>query len=527
LGEFARADSPAGRRYVSDLLQLSQPRRVVILKGLVEWGVLDMGTFLWFMIVIRSRAQDVNALPLFTEMVDLFLERCRQVPAVAERLAAVFSLWPAKVNRFLSVLDRSELGHFLELAAGRVELGELIPAGVTLALLVEAYQVGSDRFLGPLRSATDRHPECLLQLARPSDLRSMADMLYGQAERFSDLFSRREWLVEFHQLDEARLGLEFLSGRPYLELVDEFRTNMHILLRSLYFLCRKELYDLYRLEWSQRHSIAVFVDAGCTGYQLFDRSLRMFAVLFQDDPELERFFREVVSSYQEELASLGFALTPFPAGGNGALIPYRLHEQLAKLERAAADTDDPLLRLQPFAFSRIIGTRGHLRRYTDEVVEPLVAPVRVELAELMRRRLDYLSEICGDVAIDPLEMPGGLRDVELFALHRESRFDRSPRSTGTPACGPGTDGDSDLERELGSNRTLLQILAAARRLLHWEGQGTSVDAAFVRSYSEILARRPEVPEDLIAEPEACLRRIARRNLELMGRVLEGELNREC
>ena len=60
----------------------------------------------------------------------------------------------------------------------------------------------------------------------------------------------------------------------------------------------------------------------------------------------------------------------------------------------------------------------------------------------------------------------------------------------------------------------------ARRLLRSDLPEGEVDAAFVRSHAGILAWRPEIPDELIADPAGYLSRLAERNVSLMSVSLE-------
>jgi hypothetical protein len=457
-------------------------------------------------------------------MLDRFFQRCLEDDSIAERLAELFSLWPAEIDRFLSLLDSGSLAQFQELTGRRVTRSGLARDARTLDYLVGVHRKSSDRFLRHFQAAMERYPQFLLQLRNPAELRGMAEVLYGQAERFSDQFSRRDWLEAYCDLETARLGLEFASGRPYPELLREYRTEMHVVLRSLYFLCRKELYALYGMEWSKRHSLGIFLEAGCVGFQPFDPSLRLVVLLFQEDEELERFFREVVSMFQRELARLDISASPYPEPSGTPLVPRRLPEQVDLFLRPVEAGTWSLERLAPLRFNRIVGTRGHGKRFSQEVAAPLVEPVRDRLDELMRQRLEELASALGsrpeDEPVDPYRMPGGVGDLERFYLLRCALRGGATLCDGAPACGFGDPGASDELKELNRNTALLQVLTMARRLLRSDLPEGKIDAAFVRSHAGILAWRPEIPDELIADPARHLSRLAERNVSLMRVSLE-------
>jgi len=523
LEEFSRKGSGVADRYVRDLARLSPGRRKVVLRGLVEWGATDVASFLRFLVAIQDRARVDEELSLLGDLVDLFLGRCEEEAGIAEKLAASFHLWPSEIQRFLTTLDGDRLARFAELARGKTGQ-QLREAGEHLSHLAGVHQACGDRYLDSLRAVVQLHPHTLRVLRHPSELRALADTFYGQAERFSDLFSRREWLEAYYHLETVRLGLDFMDGRPCHQLSHEYRLGMHILLRSLYFLCRKELYDLYHMEWSKRHSVGVYLEAGCLAFHPFDPLLRMIVLLFQEDDEMERFFREVVSSFQHELEGLRISVIPCPVDGEPDLVPRRLAAQRELLERRAEETGDSLKRLLPLKFNRIVGTRGHLRRFSAEVIEPLVRPVRGQLGTLLLDRLSErrsaLAAWSEDEPVDPHEMPGGTRDLETFYLSRCALSGEPSLCDTQPACGIGDATAGPELVELGRSMAVFQSLAVARRLLRSEPDAGGIDAAFTRRHAAVLERRPEISREMIEAPTRHLHRLGRHNLDLVEALIE-------
>jgi hypothetical protein len=530
LEEFSRDDSPIPRRYVRDLCSLSPWRRDIVVRGLAAWGVQDPGSFLTFLVLLRRHTRGNGCEWLRDEILDTFLRACRDESRMAERLASLFEIRGLVLARFVADTDPQRLERFQHLMTGPISRQDLVESAHTLERLVEVCRECGDRYLASFRAALERHPRSLAQLRDPAAFRELADTLYGRAERFSDLFSRREWLEAYHRLETTSLGLEFLAGLPYEKLLRQYRTDMHILLRSIYFRCRKELYELHRLEWSKRHSLGVYLDAGCVGFQPFAARLRFAVLLFEEDAELESFFREVLTSFQTELGQLGIEATPFPETQDGRLAPVPLAMQRELFSRRIAAGGDALARLEPLRFSRVVGTHGHLQRYTAEVSEPLLAPVRERLAALVREHVDAsASALAADRSaagaagsVDPVEMRGGVRDLERFYLHLCALSGRPTLCDDEPACGVGDPARGEELAELYRNTVALQSVAAARRLLRWDSPGGEgiVDAGFFRAHAGVLERRPELAGRVITDPLSELRRIGGRNLELM-RCLTG------
>jgi hypothetical protein len=522
LDEFSREGSPIPDRYLRDLDDLSPPRQEIVLKGLVEWGVLAPASFLRFFVPIHEYSISYGFEPLSEKLVDLFLDRCRDEPLIAERFAAIYDLWPARVHGFLQTLDPDRLVDFQQLVKGKIEKKELRESGDTLVHLVNIHRYCSRWYKQMFCAAVDHHDEAFRQLKKPAELHATADALYGQAERFSDLFSRREWMEIYYRLETTRLGLDFLEGKPYPQLLREYRIGMHILLRSLYFLCRKELYDLYQMEWSDRHSIGLYIDTGCTGFHPLDPDLRVMVLLYRDDTEIERFFSQVATSFQKELGRLGITIRSFPESGEIELTPRRLDTQRSMLEERAERCHDQLELLSMYKFNRIVGTRGHLERFTTEVINPVIASVRESAPRLMREYLqnrdDSLSELREDQPVDPRTMPGGVQDLERFYLFLCALRGEGPLCSGSGAgcagCADNNDrtGNMSVLRE---NMVLLQVLATARRLLRGGDPDSGIDAAFVRSQEPLLACRSELSPDLFGNPVGHLMRLARKNLEMM------------
>jgi hypothetical protein len=348
----------------------------------------------------------------------------------------------------------------------------------------------------------------------------MAERLYGRAERFADLFSRREWLEAYYQLETVRLGLEFMGGRSYRQLLQDYRLGMHILLRSLYFLCRKELYDLYGMEWSKRHTIGIFLDAGLVAFHPFDPSLRVCILSFRDDVGMERFFREVVSSYQEELGRLGISLESYPNCGEAPLEPRRLENQLELLCHSLADRDRLSDRLEILRFNRIVGTRGHLQRFCRDVVDPLITPQRSEIHNHLLERLDRISKgplpWSENHSVDLRSMPGGMIDLERFYLFM-SLLQGKTQEDELAIYSPDPAQSTEM-RELNQNTCLLQILSTAGRLLNG-ALDAGVTKEFIRTHATVLNRHTEVTEGLLKDPAKHLGWIAERNVGLMKEQL--------
>jgi hypothetical protein len=63
------------------------------------------------------------------------------------------------------------------------------------------------------------------------------------------------------------------------------------------------------------------------------------------------------------------------------------------------------------------------------------------------------------------------------------------------------------------------VLATARRLLRSELAPGLVDAGFIAEHRAVLGRHPEVPDELLDDPDRALRALAGRNLELMAQAL--------
>jgi hypothetical protein len=528
LEEFARDDSPIPRRYVHDLCGLSPARRDVVARGLSAWGVQDPGSFLTFLVLLRRHTRQIGCEWLRDEILDTFLSACRDEAEMTERLASLFETRGPVLARFVTDTDPQRLERFQRLVGGPVGRQDLADSSRTLQRLVEVHRVCGDRYLASFRAALERHPRALAQLRNPAAFREMADTLYGRAERFADLFSRREWLEAYHHLETTSLGLEFLAGLPYEKLLQQYRTDMHILLRSIYFRCRKELYELHRLEWSKRHSLGVYLDAGCVGFQPFAPHLRFAVLLFEEEVGLEHFFREVLTCFQTELEQLGFEAARLPATEDRGLAPVSLATQRELFSQRVAAGADALARLEPLRFSRIVGTHGHLQRYTAEVSEPLLAPVRGQLASLMQEHIEArvvaLAASAGnscDHPVDPVEMPGGVRDLERFYLYLCALSGRQTLCDDEPACGAGDPARGEELAELYRNTVALQNVAAARRLLRWsspQGEGT-VDAGFFRTHAGVLERRPELAAHIGADSLSRLRELCERNLELMKRLV--------
>jgi len=179
-----------------------------------------------------------------------------------------------------------------------------------------------------------------------------------------------------------------------------------------------------------------------------------------DDEEIERFFGQVATSFQ---------MAPYPDDGQVTLIPRRLEAQRTMLEDLAARRSDPLEVLRAFNFSRIVGTRGHLRRFAAEVLVPMFGGVSV----------------CG----------------------------------AQPCCMADDDPDGYMDA-LRDNMLLFQVLTTARRLLRGGESATGIGPDFVSAQRSVLERRGEVPPDVIDDPVPYLQRLGRQNLQLMQRLAE-------
>jgi len=520
LDELDHPESPVPVRYLQDLARLSPKKRQAVLRGLVEWGLYDLISFMRFLISIRGRAIELDQEQFFTEMVDRFLSRWREESLSADRLASLYSLWPAEVYRFVSVLNDVQLDGLQIMLPGKIQRKELRDSGATLRRLVEVRRRASGYFLDHFRAAVDRHPQSLAHLGNPSELRIMAETLYGRSERFADLFSRREWLEAYYQLETVRLGLEFMNGRSYRMLLKDYRLGMHILLRSLYFLCRKELYNLYGMEWSKRHSIGIFLDAGLVAFHPFDPTLRVCILSFRDDEGTERFFREVVSSYQEELARLGFSLKSYPDCGAAFLEPRRLDNQLELLQSSLAARGHLCDHLEILRFNRIVGTRGHLQRFCCDVVDPLIEPRRSEIRGSLLERLDQVSK--GPPAwpegesLDLGAMPGGMADLERFFLFTSMLLGKTQEDE-LAIYSPDQARSAEM-RELQQNTCLFQILSTAGRLLNG-APDAGISREFIHIHASVLKRHSEVSGGLLEDPAAYLTGIAERNVGLMKELL--------
>jgi hypothetical protein len=495
-----REDSPASQRFIGDLEALSASRRRVVLSTFVEWGLNDVATFGRFLILLHGRAQR----ELFVEALTLFLERCREEPAVVDRLAALHALWPGEVQRFVTVLDRPSLAQVHSIVGSGVQRQELVAAHTALVRLVELHQHASDWFLDRFRAAVERQPRVLKLLLRPDELRLLADTLYGQSERFADLYGRREWLGGFHDLTTVSLGLEFFAGGSCRQIVRRHRQSMHILMRSLFFLCRRELYTLYRREWTQRHSMAILIDEGCTAFQPFDPQVRLLVLLYQTDDDIKLVSREIVATYVNELGGLGIEVVPFV--GDGALAPAVPAAHFAALEGL-----DPLSRLEILRLRKLVGTHGHMRQYTESVVEPLLAPIRGELSELLREWVGTLAAAVGDGVDrpDPVLMPGGVNDVQRLLLFGCATGGGTSLCDEQPAC--AADGPGPMA-QLSRNLERLQVVAALRRLVHDPHAATSDQGL-------ILARHQGLGGRLVEDPDAALAEIAAENVALMQELV--------
>jgi hypothetical protein len=524
LDELARPGSPAAECWVSDLAVLSPVRRRVVLQMLVEWGVRDVASFGRFLIPLRERASAMGHERLFEETVDIFMSRCAEEPMIADRFAALFASWPTEVDHFLSLLGEARLERLGRLVSTEVSDPELACHAVNLRHLVQVHAVASETFMERFRSVARRHPQALRMLHDPAELKLLADTLYGQAEGLSDLFSRREWLEAYLDLEMVRLGLEMLGGAPFHRLLQQYRRGMHILLRSIYFMCRRELDDLYELEPSSRHLLGILLESGCKGFHPFDPQLRLEVLLFEEDAEVARFFGEVVASFGEELSRLGLEPTRL-WDHSGPLEPRRP----SGLMGALLSTDDPassaVERLAVLKLSRVVGTRGVLERFTREVVEPLLAPIRGQLRPLISgqiesRAAEAAAEPGGDDPLDLVTMPGGISDLEGFFLVVGAERGLVSLCNGHPACAPdGSPGGAQLEH-LRRSAALFQTLIALRRLVRSELPGEGVGASFIHENEDLMRPHPEVPEELLRDPISHLRGVAAENLRQMRRFLE-------
>jgi hypothetical protein len=532
LDEMVRPGSPVAERWVDDLTALTPLRRRVVLKTLVEWGVRDLASFGRLLIPLRHRAEADGREELFDEAVDLFLDRCAEEPRMAESLASLLTLWPVAVDHFLSLLDAAQLGRLGRLAAAPVDDAELVRPARVLGLLILIRRRASPWLLDSFRAATRHHPEALSMLDDPSELGLLADTLYGQAEGLSDLFSGREWLDAYANLLAVRLGLELLGGEPYHRVLRRYRRGMHVLLRSLYFMCRRELEELYRVGRSRRHLACILVEAGCRGFHPFERRLKVRMMRFDDhdgeddgdDGETSRFFTEVAAMFAEELSQLG--LSP------SRLEPVRPRELVASFDAALELEPDnaraQLDRVQMLRLGRVVGTFGNLERFNQEVVGPILDPVRGRLGELMAGHIaSRLVELDGleAGALDLEEMPGGIADLERLFLVIGSARGVDPFCEDPAACcldGPAGAALEPLRR----GTAMLQVLLALRRLLRGRpGTGRSgaevVSAAFFEDHADLVARQPELARTLEGDPLARLRELGRANLEQMARALDG------